>query len=182
MLEEAQFVQNTRQWRRYQIDLPVRIVALNGIPTMPVLASGTEISRAGMALRAAIAFELGDMMQLQFPTSSPSRVTAVVRNRNANSFGLQFLTQLPTGADGKDRPKIFAATMPGSSPDFRKSAGVSSRPHPIYAQLQRKQLELRQLKREIEALNMAILLLADDDDELSRAVKTVRAPARRGLS
>ena len=89
MLEEAQFVQNTRQWRRYQIDLPVRIVALNGIPTMPVLASRTEISRAGMALRAAIAFELGDMMQLQFPTPSPSRVTAVVRNRNANSFGLQ---------------------------------------------------------------------------------------------
>ncbi len=180
MLDEAQFVRNTRQWPRYQIDLPVRIVALNGIPTMPVLASGTEISRAGMALRAAIAFELGDMMQLQFPTSSPSRVTAVVRNRNANSFGLQFLTQLPTDREGKERPRIFAAATPSS--DFRKSAGVSSRPHPIYAQLQRKQQELKQLKREIEALNMSILLLADDDDELSRAVKTVRAPARRGLS
>lgn len=180
MLEETQFFRNTRQWQRYQIDLPVRIVALNGIPTMPVLASGTEISRAGMALRAAIDFELGDMMQLQFPTSSPSRVTAVVRNRKANSFGLQFLTQLPTDREGRERPKIFAAAMPGGAPD-RMSAGVSSRPHPIYAQLQRKQQELKQLKREIEALNMAVLLLADDDDELSRAVKTVRAPARRGL-
>ena len=44
----------------------------------------------------------------------------------------------------------------------------SCNPQTLYAGLRRKREELRQVQREIEALNMAILLLADDEKELSR--------------
>src|SRR5450756_2515368 len=47
--------QSTRRWPRHQVDLSVRIIALNGILTTPVPARGSEISRAGMALHATVA-------------------------------------------------------------------------------------------------------------------------------
>jgi hypothetical protein len=62
---------NTRRWPRHQVILPVRIVALNRCPTTPALARGSAISRAGMALHARFAASLGDLLQLQFPTSPP---------------------------------------------------------------------------------------------------------------
>ena len=84
--------QHTRRWPRHQVDLPVRIVTLNGILTTPVPARGSEISRAGMALHASVGLNPGDYMQIQFPTSSTLRVTAVVRNRIGDCLGLEFLT------------------------------------------------------------------------------------------
>jgi hypothetical protein len=42
-------------------------------------------------------------------------------------------------------------------------------PHTLYAVLCRKQLEIRQVQKEIAALNSAIVLLADDENELSRS-------------
>jgi hypothetical protein len=159
--------QNTRRWPRYQVDLPVRIVALNGILTTPVLGRGREISRAGMALQAAIALKPGDLMQLQFPTSAPSRVTAVVRNRTGDCLGLEFLTQLPPD----DRATGSSTSLPGPALGGLSESGESVRnscnPQALFAGLRRKQGELRQVQREIEALHMAILLLADDDNELS---------------
>jgi PilZ domain-containing protein len=159
--------QNTRRWPRYQVDLPVRIVALNGILTTPILARGSEISRAGMALRAAIGLKPGDVMQLQLPTSAPSRVTAVVRNRTRDSLGLEFLTQLPPDDRAKDQSPLHHTPVSGGSPQLLESARSSYGPEALYAGLRRKLAELRQVEREIEALNLAILLLADDENELS---------------
>ena len=51
-----------------------------------------------------------------------------------------------------------------------KSVRDSCNPQTLYAGLRRKQEEMRQVQREIEALNMAILLLADDEKELSSAI------------
>jgi hypothetical protein len=164
---EIPVCQNTRRWPRYQVDLPVRIVALNGILTTPVLARGSEISRAGMALRAAIALKPGDLMQLQFPTSAPSRVTAVVRNRTRDSLGLEFLTQLPPDDRAKDQSTFPRSPVLGGSPELLESGRSSYSPEALYAGLRRKLAELRQVEREIEALNLAILLLADDENELS---------------
>jgi hypothetical protein len=150
------FYQNTRRWPRHRVDLPVRIVKLNGILTTPVPARGSEISRAGMALHAPVGLEPGDSMQLQFPTSAPLRVIAVVRNRVGDCFGLEFLTQVP--------PDDLATD---GSAESRGAPIAPCSPQTLYAGLRRKQLELRQVQREIEALQMAILLLADDENELS---------------
>src|ERR1700739_294549 len=173
---EVRHAQRPRRWPRHRVDLPVRIVSLNGILTTPVPARGSEISRAGMALHASVALNPGDWMQLQFPTSTPSRVNAVVRNRTGECLGLEFLTQLPPDGEARDRSTCLRRSVLGGSPELRRSVGNSFYPQTLYARLCRKQEELRQVQREIEALNMVILLLADDETELSR----LSAPSPRG--
>ena len=171
---EAGQAQGTRRWPRHRVDLPVRIIALNGILTTPVPARGSEISRAGMALHAPVVLKPGDRMQLQFPTSTPSRVTAVVRNRIGECLGLEFLTQLPPDNEARDRSKWLRSSVLNGSPAIRRSLGDSLNPQTLYAGLRRKQEELRRVQREIEALNMAIGLLAEDETELS----SLSAPRR----
>jgi hypothetical protein len=161
------FPQNTRRWPRHQVDLPIRIVTLNGILTTPIPARGSEISRAGMALRADVGLGPGDLLQLQFPTSTPLRVTAVVRNRTGNCLGLEFLTQLPPDDGAMDRSRVRPSPDLAGRLELRESAGDVCSPQTLDARLRRKQQELRQVQREIEALHMAILLLADDEKELS---------------
>ncbi len=179
-----------------QVALPVRIVAVNGILTTPVVGRGGEISRAGMALRAPINLNPGDLMQLQFPTTNPSRVTAVVRNRVGDRLGLEFLTQLPPDDGARNAPTALVSAPPVQSPGsivasaglrpadsrgrlspqaagVRKFASVCS-PQNLEEGLRRKQEERKQVQREIEALKMAILLLADNEKELSRLSALVR--------
>jgi hypothetical protein len=171
---EVRHVQSTRRWPRHRVDLAVRIIALNGILTTPVTARGSEISRAGMALYSPVALNPGDLMHLQFPTTTPSpRVKAVVRNRTGDCLGLEFLTQLPPDNEARDRSKCLSSSVLGSSLESRKSVQVSCSPQTLFAGLRRKQEELRQVQREIEALNMAILLLADDDKEFSKAISVI---------
>jgi hypothetical protein len=149
---------STRRWPRHQVDLPVRIIALNGILTTPVPGRGSEISRAGMALHARVAVRPGDLMGLQFPTSTPSRVNAVVRNRTGECLGLEFLTQLPPDHEARDRSMLLSSgAQDGSSEPVRQCS-----PHALFAGLRRKQQELRQLQKEIEALRLAIPLLVAD--------------------
>ncbi len=164
---EVGYSKNTRRWPRYPADLPVRIVALNGIQTIPLLARGSVISTAGMALRAAINVKTGDVMQLQFPTSR--RVMAVVRNRNSYCLGLEFLPQLLPAADNKalDRSTHVPSSVLRDQPELRESARKSCSPKALYAGLHRKREEFRKLQAEIEALKLAMSLLADghNDDQ-----------------
>ena len=163
---EARHAQSTRRWTRHHVNLPVRIIALNGILTTPVAARGTDISRAGMALYAPVALKPGDLMRLQFPTFKPSGVNAVVRNRTGECIGLEFLSQLPPDDEAMDRSVLPSPVLGGSS-ELRKSLPDSCNPQTLYAGLRRKQEEIRLVQKEIEALNMAILLLADGEGEVS---------------
>ena len=166
---EQRHVQNTRRWPRHRVDLPVSIIALNGILTTPVQARGSEISRAGMALHAPVAVKPGDRMQLQFPTSTPSRVTAVVRNRAGERLGLEFLTQLPPDNEAGDLSACVRSSVLAGPPELQRSVGNSFISRALYARLCRKQEEMRKVQREIEALSMAILLLADDEAERAKS-------------
>ena len=140
---------NTRRWQRHRVDLPVRIVIPNGPLTSTVPGRATEISGSGMALHSTLGLKPGDLMQVEFPTSNPSGVVAVVRNHKDDCFGLEFLRRLPS----RDR------TL--------NKANSSCDPKTLWAGLRRKQLEIIEVQREIEALNLAIPLLADDKREES---------------
>jgi hypothetical protein len=50
-----------------------------------------------------------------------------------------------------------------------KTTTRSFDPHTLYAVLSRKQLEIKLVQMEIAALNSAILLLTDDENDLSRS-------------
>ncbi len=121
-----------------------------------------------MALLAIVALNPGDLMQLQFPTSTPSQVRAVVRNRNGECLGLEFLTQLPPDSEAIVRSNVLPSSVFGGSPELRKSMRESCNPQTLYAGLRRKQEELKKVQREIEALHVALLLLSDDEEELSK--------------
>lgn len=157
--------QSTRRWPRYRVDLPVCIVGLNGVLTTPLPGRGTDISRAGMALRATIPLRPGDLMQIQFPTSARSRVTAVVRNRIGNRLGLEFLTQLPPDDDVPAPQQMLPQAARPGLPQPQAAPAYTCNPRTVFSGLRRKQEELRQLKREIEALHVAIVLLAEEERE-----------------
>jgi hypothetical protein len=164
---EVRHAPGTRRWPRQQVDLPVRIIALNDVRTTPIPARGSAISRAGMALRALVALNPGDLMLLQFPTSAPSQVKAVVRNRTGESLGLEFLTQLPPESEAMARAGFLPSSVVGISPELRTDVRSSCNPQTLYAGLRRKQEELRKVQREIEALHVAITLLTDNEEQVS---------------
>ena len=157
---------STRRWPRYQIDLPIRIVAVNGILMNPITARGTDISRAGMALDARISLNPGDLMQVQFPTEEPSRVNAIVRHRNGSHFGLEFLGQLPPDDETKHQLKALPETLSTDSAKTKKKDCGSYTPRELYEGLRRKQEALWKLQKEIDALKMAIRLLAENEKEI----------------
>jgi hypothetical protein len=126
-----------------------------------------------MALQAGVSVAPGDLMQLQFPTSEPSRVVAIVRNRVGNRMGLEFLSQMPPDqAKGEGKTGV----RPVVPVKARKFLSVSCTPQILYEGLRRKQEEQMQVEKEIEALRLAIALLADDDKNSCAVL-----PARRAL-
>src|SRR5258708_3543145 len=142
---------NTRRWPRHRVDLPVRIVIPNGPLTGTVSGRASEISGSGMALHSPLGLKPGDLMQVEFPTSNPSGVMAVVRNHRDDCFGVEFLSRLPS------RHRTL------------NTSNQTCGPKTLLAGLRRKQLETLQVQREIEALNLAILLLADDKKECTES-------------
>src|SRR4029077_8598961 len=142
---------NTRRWPRHRVDLPVRIVIPNGLLTSTVAGRATEISGSGMALRSTLGLKPGDLMQVEFPTFNPSGVMAVVRNHKDDCFGVEFLKQLPS------RDKTL------------NKSNQTCDPKALFAGLRRKQLEIIEVEREIEALSLAIPLLADDKRESAKS-------------
>src|ERR1700733_2152746 len=153
---------NTRRSARHHIDVPVRIVLLNGLLRDAVPGRGTEISRTGMAVRSRLALKLGDKMRVQFQTN-PSGVTAVVRNRKGDCFGLEFLPQPPAGDRTLNQSTSVCNLAGGDTPEALESARHSCSPKALFAGLRRKLLEIEQLQREIDALHLSIPLLADDE-------------------
>jgi hypothetical protein len=116
-----------------------------------------------MAVHSTLALKPGDLMQVQFPISNPSAVTAVVRNRKDDCFGLEFLPQLSSDDRTPNQPKFVCNPAGGGTPESQALTSYPCNPETLLAGLRRKQLEIKRVQREIEALNLAILLLADDE-------------------
>jgi hypothetical protein len=86
----------TRRWPRVPVDMPVRVVTSKGFSTTVVEGRGTELSEGGMMLYAGILLNPGDLLEIEFETPTPSRMTAIVRSRDGFCFGLEFITPLPS--------------------------------------------------------------------------------------
>ncbi len=115
-----------------------------------------------MAVRSTLALKLGDKMRVQFQTN-PSDVTAVVRNRKGDCFGLEFLPPLPVGDRTPNQSTSVCNLAGADTPESQESARHSCSPKTLLAGLRRKLLEIEQLQREIDALKLSIPLLADDE-------------------
>jgi|SRR5579863_3068865 len=168
---------NTRRWPRHQVKLPVRIITINGVSKIAVPGLTTEISRGGMALYGGVPMQPGDLMEVEFQTSSRLRVAGSVRDRDGYCFGLEFLGLLPE-EDEELAALDFVATVgeqAGLAEPRRLSVGESgvgsmedspSRPMQLEvvqgaseifelflerheAYLQQKELEIQRMRQEL---------------------------------
>jgi len=104
----------SRRWPRHQVSLPVRIATGENTSTIDGLA--TEISRGGMAIYGGVPLQPGDLMAVEFPTSSPVCVAGIVRNRSGFCFGLEFLSVVMSDPNASSQLKPAAASPPQTSP------------------------------------------------------------------
>jgi len=86
----------TRRWERLPVDMPVRVITSKGFSTTVVEGRGTEMSEGGMTLYAGILLNPGDLLEVEFDTSTHSRLTVIVRSKAGFCFGLEFITPLPS--------------------------------------------------------------------------------------
>ena len=131
-----------RRWTRQISDLPVRVIHRKQKDEIVVSGRGTEISEGGMALYAGIALEPGDLMEIEFQMPQRQRISAVVRNRSGYYFGLEFLSPLEAEEAKPAKNNLTSAYAP--------------RRNEAYQLLQRKEMEVQRLRREIQALRKPV--------------------------
>ena len=89
---------NTRRYRRYRLDVPVRIIVHSEEKTRIVEGRGNELNEGGMAIQAGLELEINGEIEVEFTpayTHQPLRARAAVRNRNGYRYGLEFLNDTP---------------------------------------------------------------------------------------
>ena len=144
---------NTRRCPRHQVNLPVRVAPGDEQSQIAAPGLAIEISQSGMALYGGIELQPGDLMEVEFQTSSHLRVAGVVRNRTGYCFGLEFLTP-------RARPGQAPASGPsesGSSPRSVASPVVRPEDELLELFLERHAAYLRQKEMEIRRLRQEML-------------------------
>src|SRR5271165_2318556 len=111
-----------RRWPRHQVSLPVRIATGENASTIDGLA--TEISRGGMAIYGGVPLEPGDLMAVEFPTSSPVCVAGIVRNRSGFCFGLEFLSVVMSDPKAGCELKPAATEVARNAPAVTKAVAT----------------------------------------------------------
>jgi hypothetical protein len=160
---------NTRRWPRHQVKLPVRIITPNDTSEIIVPGLTTEISQGGMALYGGVPLQPGDLMEIEFQTSSRLRVAASVRDRNGYCFGLEFVGLLPS--DGTEENVEIAGEPHGLAESLGAGTGVSPAAAPgrvlredeilalflkrHEAYLQQKDLEIKRWRYEIQEIRQS---------------------------
>ena len=85
-----------RRWKRFPVDVPVRLVVHRPAKVDSVEASGTALNEGGMCVAAGIEMRPGEQVTVEFTPPSTNdhlRLWAAVRNRTANCYGLEFLAE-----------------------------------------------------------------------------------------
>jgi hypothetical protein len=85
-----------RRWKRYRINVPVRLAVNSSDLTAHVNGRGTELNEGGMCVVTGGELNLSDQIELEFTlpyASEPLRIRAAVRNRYGCFYGLEFLIE-----------------------------------------------------------------------------------------
>jgi hypothetical protein len=125
---------NTRRWPRYHVHLPVLIAPSAGATDQAVPGLVCELSRAGMELYAGVNLQPGDIMEVEFQTSSRLNIAGIVRYRTGFCYGLEFCAP---------RTEPQPATQPV--------------PEPEALILARREAQLRELHQKINQSLQAVL-------------------------
>jgi hypothetical protein len=105
---------NTRRWRRYQLDVPVRVIVHTPDKTKLYDGRGNELSEGGMAVTAGVELKPGDEIAIEFTppySGSPVRVRGAVRNRAGYRYGVEFLIVTAEESEQVGRLRLMLQTL-----------------------------------------------------------------------
>jgi len=101
VVTESQFLQ-TRRFRRYKLDVPVRVVVQAEDKVRYIDGRGNELNEGGLAINAGVELAVDDHVEVEFTppySGEPIRARGVVRNRDGYRYGLEFLTETPNDCE-----------------------------------------------------------------------------------
>jgi len=87
--------QTLRRWPRYNIDVPVRLIAQRPTKVAIVQGRGRELGCGGIAVFAGIELSIDEQVAVEFTppySGEPIRVRGFVRNRSGYTYGVEFIT------------------------------------------------------------------------------------------
>jgi PilZ domain len=85
-----------RRWPRYAVNIPVRITTQGPTRVLASQGQGTDLSWRGLAVTADLDLAVGTQIAVEFtPPYSGQTITfrCFIRNRNANHYGVEFITE-----------------------------------------------------------------------------------------
>lgn len=90
----------SRRFRRFPINVPVRVIAEKFGKVMIIQGRGTELNEGGLCVFAGAELKIREQIAVEFTPAyqgTPIRVRCVVRNRKDYNYGVEF--ELDTEAD-----------------------------------------------------------------------------------
>jgi PilZ domain len=101
VVTESQFL-HSRRFRRYKLDVPVRVVVQTEDKVRIIDGRGNELNEGGLAVNAFVELALDESIEVEFTppySGEPIRARAVVRNRDGYRYGLEFLSETPSDCE-----------------------------------------------------------------------------------
>ncbi len=101
VVTESQFI-NTRRFRRYKLDVPVRVVVQTEDKVRIIDGRGNELNEGGLSVQAGVELSLDEVVEVEFTppySNDPIRARAAVRNRSGYRYGLEFLAETPSDCE-----------------------------------------------------------------------------------
>lgn len=105
-------ITSTRRYRRFKLDVPVRVIVNRQDHVKIVDGRGNELNEGGMAVQAGVELDVGDSIEVEFtpPYGDPLRARSAVRDRVGYRYGLEFLTE---SAEDKFRVEAIRIALQG---------------------------------------------------------------------
>ena len=107
---------HVRRWRRYNVNVPIRVIVQRAMKSTIVQGRGSALSEGGMAIFAGAELKPGEHIAVEFtpPYSAPPiRVEARVCNRTGYDYGVEFLNSEPEQREGVAMFRNHLASMVG---------------------------------------------------------------------
>jgi hypothetical protein len=110
---------HVRRWRRYDVNVPIRVIIQRAMKSTIVDGRGSALSQGGMAIFAGAELKPGERIAVEFtpPYSAPPiRVEARVCNRAGYNYGLEFLDSEPEQKEEVAAFRSHLASLVGVMP------------------------------------------------------------------
>lgn len=114
--EGGQQYSHVRRWRRYNVNVPIRVIVQRAMKSTIVQGRGSALSEGGMAIFAGAELKPGEHIAVEFtpPYSAPPiRVEARVCNRRGYDYGVEFLESEPDQREDVATFRNHLASMVG---------------------------------------------------------------------